>query len=283
MKTCPACAEQIPSNAETCPHCGISVHDYSSAGGSSARGKKTSTTMIVLIVVGCVFGVLVVCGGILAALLFPAVQQAREAARRSQCKNNLKQIGLALHNYADTYGTFPPAYIADESGKPMHSWRVLILPFVDQQPLYNAYNFSEPWDGPNNSRLMASMPPIYACPSHASAPGSTNTAYVAPFGEHCIFRGSQPVGITDILDGTSNTLMVGEAANANIPWMKPDDVDIRAHPAIGDRDGFSSDHTAGVHFLLGDGSVRFVSQSITQQTLQALFTRDGGEAVGGDF
>ena len=282
MKTCPACAEQIPSNAETCPQCGISVHDYASPGGSSAGGKKTSTTMIVLIVVGCAFGFLVVCGGILAALFFPAVQQTREAARRSQCRNNLKQIGLALHNYADTYGTFPPAYIADESGKPMHSWRVLILPFLDQQPLYSAYDFSEPWDGPNNSRLMSRMPPIYACPSHASPVGNMNTAYVAPFGEHCIFRGSQPVGISDILDGTSNTLMVGEAVNANIPWMKPDDVDISAHPTIGDRDGFSSDHTGGVQFLLGDGSVRFVTGTINAQTVQALFTRDGGETVG-DF
>jgi len=283
MKTCPACAEQIPSNVETCPHCGISLHDYSPTQGSSGGGRKTSGTMIVLIVVGCVFGVLVVCGGILAALLLPAVQQAREAARRSQCQNNLKQIGLALLNYETTYGSFPPAFIPDESGKPMHSWRVLILPYLDQQPLYNAYNFSEPWDGPNNSRLLASMPPTYACPSHAGPPGNTNTAYVAPYGEHCIFRGSQPVGIRDILDGTSNTVMVGEAANANIPWMKPDDVDIRAHPTIGDRDGFSSDHAGGVHFLLGDGSVRFISQSITQQTLQALFTRDGGEVIGGDF
>ncbi|MFN0054259.1 MAG: DUF1559 domain-containing protein, partial [Planctomycetales bacterium] len=91
---------------------------------------------ILLLIGGCALAVLLVCGGILAALLLPAVQQAREAARRTQCKNNLHQIGLALHNYHDAFNSFPPAYIPDASGRPMHSWRVLILPFLDQAPLY---------------------------------------------------------------------------------------------------------------------------------------------------
>ncbi len=236
--------------------------------------------MIVLIVLACSFGFLLVCGGVLAALLLPAVQQAREAARRSQCKNNLKQIGLALHNYADAYGAFPPAYVADASGKPMHSWRVLILPYLDQAPLYNQYNFSEPWDGPSNSRLLSQMPSVYACPSHPGSPGGTSTAYAAVFGEQCVFRGSEPVAFKDITDGASNTLLVVEADGAGIPWMKPDDVDITKHPSLGDRDGFSSSHMGGVHGLMCDGAVRFISQNIDAQTLKALFTRDGGEPVG---
>ncbi len=280
MKTCPACAEQISANVDTCPHCGVSVHDYAPAGGSSGGGKKSSATTVILIVVAGAFFVMVACGGILVALLLPAVQQAREAARRSQCKNNLKQIGLALHNYHDVYGSFPPAFVADASGKPMHSWRVLILPYIDQQPLYSQYDFSEPWDGPNNSRLLARMPPVYACPSHPNTGANTNTAYAAVFGEHCVFRGAEPVKISDITDGTSNTLIVVEAANAGIPWMKPDDVDIAKHPTLGDHDGFSSDHAGGVQGLMGDGSVRFLTQSIAAQTLKALFTRDGNEVVG---
>jgi uncharacterized protein DUF1559 len=279
MMTCPACAEQISPDVDTCPHCGVSVHDFAPSGGSSG-GKKSSATTVILIVVACVFFVMVACGGVLLALLLPAVQQGREAARRSQCKNNLKQIGLALHNYHDVYGSFPPAFVADASGKPMHSWRVLILPFIDQQPLYSQYDFSEPWDGPNNSRLLASMPPVYACPSHATTGANTNTAYAAVFGEHCVFRGAEPVKIADITDGTSNTVIVVEAAGAGIPWMKPDDVDVIKHPALGDRDGFSSDHAGGVQGLMGDGSVRFFSQAINPQTLKALFTRDGGEPVG---
>ena len=94
------------------------------------------------------------CAGLpMIALLLPAVQSAREAARRAQCSNNLKQIGLAFHNYHDSYGCLPPAYIPDGNGQPMHSWRVLILPFVEQSPLYDQYDFDEPWNGPNNSKL----------------------------------------------------------------------------------------------------------------------------------
>jgi type II secretory pathway pseudopilin PulG len=234
---------------------------------------------VVLLVVGISFGVLVICGGVGLALLLPAVQQAREAARRTQCKNNLRQIGLALHNYHETYGAFPPAYVADASGKPMHSWRVLILPFLDQQGLYNEYNLAEPWDGPNNSRLLARIPPQYICVSNPTDAGSTNTAYAAAFGTRCVFRGFEPVNLREITDGASNTLLVVEAADAGIPWMKPEDVDITKHPSLGDSSGFSSHHTGGVHGLMCDGQVRFIPNAIDPQTLKALFTRDGGEPV----
>ncbi len=90
------------------------------------------------------------------------------------------------------------------------------------------------------------------------------------------------MSIADITDGTSNTMLIGEASHAGIPWMKPDDVDIKTHPSVGDRQGFSSDHAGGVHVLMADGAVRFLSQSINAQTLQALFTRDGAERIG-DF
>jgi prepilin-type processing-associated H-X9-DG protein len=283
MKACPACAEPISGNAESCPHCGISLHEDAGGGGSGGGGQKMSTLSVLFILVGSVFAALVVCGGIALVFLYPAVSTPREAPRRSQCKNNLKQIGLALHNYHDVYGSFPPAYVADASGKPMHSWRVLLLPYLDQEPLYREYDFSEPWDGPNNSRLLDRMPPVYSCPSHAAPTGNTSTSYVAAYGEHCIFRGSEPVKISAVLDGLSNTLMVGETAGAGIPWMKPEDIDIAVHPDLGDSAGFSSDHSGGVHFLLGDGSVRFIVLSITPQTLEALFTCDGGEAVGGEF
>jgi hypothetical protein len=95
---------------------------------------------------------------VLIAFLLPAVRSARGAAYRSHCSSNLKQIALALHNYHDTFGAFPPAYVADESGKPMHSWRVLILPFLESSPLYDKYRFDEPWDGPNNRQLLKHMP-----------------------------------------------------------------------------------------------------------------------------
>jgi prepilin-type processing-associated H-X9-DG protein len=228
-----------------------------------------------------ILGVIVVCGGLmLPGLLLPAVQQAREAARRTQCQNNLKQIALALHSYHDVYGAFPPAFIADKDGKPMHSWRVLILPYLDAT-LYSEYSFSEAWDGPNNSRLLARMPSVFRCPSDPASMASTNTSYVGVFGEHCVFRGTKPVAIKDITDGTSSTLLAGEV-KSNIPWMKPEDVDIKLYPAIGGARGFGSYHAGGANFVMCDGSVRFVNQSVLQPTLDALYTRDGNEPVG-DF
>ncbi|MDH3719020.1 MAG: DUF1559 domain-containing protein, partial [Planctomycetota bacterium] len=100
---------------------------------------------------------------LLVTLLLPVVQSCRESASRVQCMNNLKQIALALHQYHDQYGSFPPAYVAGPDGKPWHSWRVLILPFIEAEPLYAMYNFDEPWDGPNNRKLAAAAPhiPVY--------------------------------------------------------------------------------------------------------------------------
>jgi prepilin-type processing-associated H-X9-DG protein len=240
--------------------------------------------------------------GIIVAILYPAVQQAREAARRSSCKCNLKILGLALHNYHDAHGCFPPAWLADSQGRPMHSWRVLILPYIDQVALYNRYNFAEPWDGPNNIRLLDEIPPVYKCPSHiprapaaaglaacigpfACSTGATVssaarrkcTNYAAVLGRNCAFRGADPVSMDDISDGTSNTLLIGEVTDADILWTKPDDIHIVRHPKIGDRMGFSSDHAGGAQFLMGDGSARFIKESVPQETIDALYTRDGGE------
>jgi hypothetical protein len=281
MPTCPACVEPIPVGVSTCPHCGTNIQEYGS-GEAEVRGpRKSSSGLIIGLVIAGVVGFLIVCLGAPIALMLPAVQQGREAARRAQCKNNLKQIGLALHNYHEVHGAFPPAYIPDANGKPMHSWRVLILPQLGEDGLYNEYNFSEPWDGPNNSRLMSRMPNVFACPSQVGSPGNSSTAYAGIFGEHCVFRGAQPVGMKDIPDGTSNTILVGEASEALIPWMKPDDVDVKLHPTIGDKLGLSSHHVGGIHVLLADGSVRFLSQNINIQTLEALFTRDGNETISG--
>jgi hypothetical protein len=103
-----------------------------------------------------------------------------ELSRRSACVVNLKQIALALHNYHDTYGTFPPAYVADENGRPMHSWRVLILPFLESSDVYSKYRFDEPWDGPHNRLLADRMPYAYRCPSESrNSPPSRITSYVA--------------------------------------------------------------------------------------------------------
>ena len=214
----------------------------------------------------------------LVALIAPAIQQARAAARRSQCKNNLKAIGLALQVYHDRYSAFPPAYIPDENGKPMHSWRVLILPFVDEQALYDQYKMSESWDSPANRHVLENMPDVFRCPSDASE--GTTTNYAAPFGPNCVFRGAEPVRLRDIIDGTSNTIVVGEVSGAGIPWTKPADIDVSNVTQLGTSNGFSSQHVGGCQFAFADGSTRFISNGINPRTLMSLFTLAGSEPIG---
>ena len=207
----------------------------------------------------------------------------RNASRRSQCKNNLKWIGLALHNYAETYGSFPPAYIADENGRPMHSWRVLILPFLDQAPLYNQYHFDEPWDGPNNSKLASTILAVFNCPSDdhgGTGNASTMTNYVAIVGPETAWPDGRATTFQDISDGTSATLLVVEVANSGIHWMEPRDLHVvQMAPTVNAKSGqgISSRHTAGAHGLIADGAVRFVQESVAAEILRAWLTAHAGD------
>ncbi len=232
-------------------------------------------------------------------ILWPHVRNAREAAHRSMCQGHLKQLGGALHEYHATCGSFPPAFVLGPDGRPWHSWRVLILPYLGCQGLYDEYRFDEPWDGPNNRELLAKMPDVFACPSRpqnakaellakfsfgllggkgdrsSTANGYTN--YAVPFGARCIFRGELPVAIRDIFDGTSNTVLVGECAHARIPWTKPEDIDHALHSKLSDPDGFSSDHDQGCNFVMADGRVRFIKYDLPHATVDDIFTRNDVE------
>ena len=140
------------------------------------------------------------------------------------CTNNLKQIGLAMHNYHQVYGCFPPAFIPDKNGKPMHSWRVLILPYLEGQGIYSQYRFDEPWDSPHNAALAQYMPLVYYCPSEPG-PRGTQTSYAMLVGPHCISDGPTAHRLQDITGGPSNTIMVAECNGAGINWMEPRDID----------------------------------------------------------
>ena len=286
---CPACAETIADNTKICPYCHSDVVNFaqelSEERSERPRAMKPKSggrkgLPLVLILGGALF-VLLACMGVLVALLLPAVQQAREAARRTQCKNNLKMIALALHNYHDVYGSFPPAVTYSADGQPMHSWRVLLLPYLDSSPMYSQYNRNEPWNSPGNLAVTANMPAVYACASNPNGPFSGNTSYVALDGPGSVMNSKQPARIRDIADGTTQTLMVVEAQNSGIHWTEPKDIDINVEGTPGPG-GLSSFHTGGFQGVLVDGSVRFISGSINPQTLKALLTIDGGETVG-DF
>lgn len=305
--SCPNCksplmlADELRGRHVKCDNCQIDLtisDDFSSISSESlptvvrapnnesdeepSPAPRRSNAKSIIVVLAAVAGIILVCGGILLAVLLPAVQHTRETARQSKCKYHLKQIGLAIHNYHDSYGSFPPAYIPDKSGRPMHSWRVLILPLLDEQDLYSRYNFSEPWNGPNNRLLLAQRPAIYSCGSEDRHDG-TSSAYAAVFGDACAFRKKSAIRRSDITDGVSRTMLIGEAVDANIPWTKPEDVEISVHGRLGDPQGFTSRHAGGFHAIMSDGSVRMISNAINQKDLDGMYTISGHEIITGDF
>ena len=287
--TCPHCghqtnvANQYAGQTGPCASCGRTITVPGSGTGPAplprSRSSSGPTIGIVLAVVAVA---ILVCGGILAALLIPAIAAAREAARRSQCVNNLKQIGLALHNYHDTHKCLPAAVIIDEDGQPMRSWRIAVLPYTEKTTLYGQYDFSESWDGPNNRALHGARSPIYLCPSD-SPTGPFDTSYVMIVGEGTV--GGVPneaVRFRDITDGMSKTILAIEVAASGINWLEPRDMTVEeavayiTDPAAG---GSRHAHPGGVNVLFADGSVRFLPQTIDPQTLRWLLTRNDGQAV----
>jgi hypothetical protein len=207
------------------------------------------------------------------AELVQGVQKIRDSANRASNANNLKQIALAMHNYHDSYGHFPPQAVYSKDGKPLLSWRVLLLPYLEQDGVYRQFKLDEPWDGPHNKRLLAQMPKVYADPAIDSK--QPETVYQGFVGPGAFFEGTKGLPIREFTDGTSNTIMIVEAANP-VPWTKPEDLPYdpkKPLPRVGG-------HRSGGFFAaFCDGSVRFLRQNIKESVLRALITRNGGEVV----
>jgi len=328
---------------------------------SVMRYSRSAFTLIELLVVIAIIAILI-------ALLLPAVQQAREAARRTQCRNNLKQLGLAVHNYHDNFNQFPITSFNDGSA-PGATWSdgskgsymIRLLPYIDQAPLYNLMNFSmtgTPWTLPNfeaqvdstGQLLRQKVIPGFLCPSEPSpvqGGHSSKTNYALSMGNQALpsqgdtctlypgnIYGTGPDGhgntmnsarvsgiisrfnwgakIADITDGTSNVICAGEIRpncgdHSNNGWFHFNAIWIATTPPINypincynegpavptpgpcnqpnnwqTSQGFKSKHTGGAHFLLCDGSVRFISENINYNTYQMLGDRRDGQVVG-DF
>jgi prepilin-type processing-associated H-X9-DG protein len=284
--TCPHCGshtnvdDRYAGQSGPCASCGqtITVPFAAPSYAPSRPGRSSSGPGIAVVLAVVIVGFLF-CGGILVALLLPAVQAAREAARRAQCSNNLKQIVLAMHNYHDVYKCLPSAMTTDEDGNPMRSWRVAVLPYIESGAVYDRYDFDEPWDGPNNQLLEGTRSSVYVCPSDPFA-GSIDTSYVMIVGKGTM--GGEPnefVTFADVTDGTSNTIIAIEVANSGIPWMEPRDMTVDEAIAYITTPGSTLPHPGGVNVAMADGSVRFIASTIDPQLLEYLLTRDDGQQV----
>jgi type II secretory pathway pseudopilin PulG len=231
----------------------------------------------------CVIAVIV---AVLVALILPAIGAYREARykRPPQCSSLLRRIALALQNYHSEYGSFPPAYLADEQGRPMHSWRVMILPYLEgeeAQKVAQQYRWDEPWDSPHNLLLtQAYMPGAYGCPMDRDR-SEVQTNYVAITGRGTAWDGGNSIREKDVVDGLANSLAIGDLSGLAVHWSEPRDVNmdelIGIMRASEQEDGPRPSHQGGTNFLLLDASVHFIQRGVPPETLRAMSTIAGGE------
>jgi hypothetical protein len=221
-------------------------------------------------------------GAEIAAGVAAGIQKARGAAAQAKSSNNLKQIVLAMHNYNSTYGKLPAHAIYSKDGKtPLLSWRVAILPYLEEDELYKQFHLDEPWDSEHNKKLVPRLPRVYLAPNAPAAkePGRTYYQVLVGGGAPWERSAKQPGLPQTFADGTSNTIMIAEASDPVI-WTKPDDITYdptKPLPKLG--------LVADKPFLvaMADGSVRMVKRTLTEKTLRAAITAAGGEVLGPDW
>jgi hypothetical protein len=210
---------------------------------------------------------------IMIGLLLPAVQKVREAANRIKSANNLQVLALGMHSYHDRVQRFPPPVVLGKDGKPLYSWRVLILPYVGHDQLYKQFHLDEAWDSPHNKSLLSQMPDVFVVPGEPVTEPFT-THYQMFVGEEAFGR-PKGLKITDITDGTSNTIMIVEAAEA-VPWTKP--ADLLYNPG-GRLPKLGVSSRVGFNAAMADGAVRHIRKDAPEQQIRALITPSGGERV----
>lgn len=235
------------------------------------RNRRSWASGLVLVVV--FIGIVI--GGV---YLSSAVQRTRIAIDRTNDIGNLKLMVIAVLNYRDTYGQFPPPYFADASGRHAHSWRVILLPFLNEQKLYEEYRFSEPWNGPNNRKLATRMPRVFAFHGMEMV-GNTTTNFVAVVGQETVWSGQSKVTLDDVQDPLEDTILFVENYGADIHWMEPRDLKFQEMDFTWNSPlGVSSWHLDPKVVAL-DGDVKRLGREITPATLRALLTINGQEDI----
>jgi hypothetical protein len=235
-------------------------------------------------------------GGVLAVLLVPPVLMVRDTATRIAGMNNLHRIVRAMTAYAEAHGgRLPPAVLRDGAGRPLHSWRVLVLPYLGEEGLYRQFRLDEPWDSPDNLTLLPRMPEVYAPPQGLPAgtrAGPSGTFYQVFTGPGTAFEGAEGLRLPDDFpDGPSETILVAEAGEP-VPWTRPEDLvyDVQGPlPSLGgiftgegSRSLVGRNREKRFHVGLADGSVRGF-KGLSEGTLRNAITRDDGKRLGPDW
>jgi hypothetical protein len=269
-----------------CPNCGTiaTIPSRSIPDAAPARREESArgTMPVVLMLVSVLLIGLLACG-VGYMVVWPAFAESKERTRES---NNFRQLATALHNFHDATTLFPRPAIESPDGKPLLSWRVALLPYIEQGALYNQFRLDEPWDSDHNKRLIPMMPAVYLRPGQVH--GSGKTHYQAVVGRGLLFDfkyvngEGKPSGrpTVSITDGVSNTVMIVVAKDPVI-WTQPEDIDADNGMPLLPR--LDRKFRAGTIAALGDGSVRVIRPAVSEATLRAALSVDGGEVLGPDW
>jgi len=305
---------QLDSNNRTisfkCPHCGHTTDVESRFAGQSGPCVSCSKTITIptleslapkpipkknsqsmhwavktALAVGSITALGLICFlGI--NLARPVMKAAREAAITADCEANMVLIGQAIEEYYLVNGHYPQAVVRDENGKPMHSWRVSILPYLgpEAQATYAKYDMTKPWDAVENRDCLGEMPPEFRCPADTTLVAD-ETSYLAVVGDRTIINKSGKTvrsgsGSLVLTDQPSETMVLVEAVNCGVVWLEPRDIPVATLRAgLNSRNpvGPASKHSQGVNALMADGAVICLPEETTAEELQGMATIDGDE------
>ncbi|MEE3372442.1 MAG: DUF1559 domain-containing protein [Planctomycetota bacterium] len=220
--------------------------------------------------------------GILVWVALPVVQSNQLRSYRLQSNQHLQRIALAMRNYHNDHGSYPPAYVTDSNGRPMHSWRVLLLPYLDEHATYAQYDLSKPWDEQTlELQSPLRIPRVYTSPADADSTTFGHTSFVVITGKRTMFPGPLSTRSSQIEDGLAGTIMVVERHDSGIPWYQPRDLKSTQmqFQINGSGQEISSNHPGGAWLTTADGTTYFVRDSLSTDFVQSLTTIAGGERV----
>lgn len=244
---CPSCGKPFPVQAQ-----------------AELRPRSRWRWLPGIVLIACI----TLCCGLPIGLTLRTVKVIPPDTSEQDCGSQAEKIVAALLKYEQENGHFPPAHTVDEKGKPMHSWRVLILPQLGYQKLYDQIKLDEPWNSTANAKLEKQMPKEYRCPATIS-PTSFETNYAVIEGKGFVFDGPNTTKLDSISDSLDDTILIAETLTA-INWMEPTDI----KPS-----GIGSYHELGGHVGLASGDVKFILSLMPPEEIHALLTTEGGERV----